>query len=364
MREDLKDLTNSIAIRQGEVAEGRMRREDFSDLITKEEEKEKKLLRERERAEEELEDLKKRKEGIANEVSKKEEELRGVKVLGEKLQGQFNELTFQGREINLEMENLSRRIRQDYGILLEEAERDYQVVEIEDRDGYRNRIAGLREKMEAMGPVNLVAMEEYKELEGRYNFLTGQKKDLEEAAASLKEAIAKINRTTRSLFSQTFEEIRENFNQVFQRLFEGGKADLVLLDERNILESGIEIKAQPPGRNLKSISLLSGGEKALTAIALLFGIFMVKPSPFCVLDEIDAALDEANIARFTRVLKEFAKKSQFIIVTHNRGTIEASDTMYGVTMEESGVSKLVSVKFAQEEIERQRRESARVKAKE
>ncbi len=210
--------------------------------------------------------------------------------------------------------------------------------------------------MEAMGLVNLVAMEEYKELEERYNFLTGQKKDLEEAAASLKEAIAKINKATRSLFSKTFEQIRENFNQVFQRLFEGGKADLILIDERNILESGIEIKARPPGRTSRSISLLSGGEKALTAIALLFGIFMVKPSPFCLLDEIDAALDEANVRRFTRVLTEFAKKSQFIVITHNRGTIEASDTMYGVTMEESGVSKLVSVKFAQEEIERQKRE--------
>ncbi len=363
MREDLNDLAKSIATRQGEVDEGRTRKEEFGDLVIKEEERQKELAKEREEVEKELEDLKKKKEEISNEVSKREEELREVKVLGEKLQGQFNELTFQGRELDLEIENLSRRIREDYGISLEEIEKDYQVPKIEDREEYRKGIAELREKMEAMGPVNLVAVEEYKELEERYNFLTGQKKDLEEAAASLKEAIATINKTTRSLFSKTFEEIRENFNQVFQRLFEGGKADLVLLDERNILESGIEIKARPPGRTLKSISLLSGGEKALTAIALLFGIFMVKPSPFCVLDEIDAALDEANISRFTRVLTEFARKSQFIIVTHNRGSIEASDTMYGVTMEESGVSKLVSVKFAQEEIERQQRESSQIKAK-
>lgn len=363
MRENLNDLTRSIETREGEIDEGRTKKEEFSDLITKEEERQKELLREREEIEKGLEDLKKEKEEITNEVSKKEEGLREVRALGEKLQGESNELSFRGRELDLGTENLARRVKEDYGISLEEIEGDYQVQEIEDREGYKARLRELREKMEAMGLVNLVAMEEYKELEERYNFLTGQKKDLEEAAASLKEAIAKINKATRSLFSKTFEQIRENFNQVFQRLFEGGQADLVLTDERNILESGIEIKARPPGRTSRSISLLSGGEKALTAIALLFGIFMVKPSPFCLLDEIDAALDEANVRRFTRVLTEFAKKSQFIVITHNRGTIEASDTMYGVTMEESGVSKLVSVKFAQEEIEKQKRESQPPKRK-
>ncbi|MBU4310720.1 chromosome segregation protein SMC [bacterium] len=361
MRENLKDLTRSIEAREGEIDEGKTRKEEFSDLITKEEKKQKELLREREETEKRLENLKRKKEEITDEVSKKEEELREIRVLGEKLQGESNELSFQGRELDLGTENLARRVKENYGVSLEEIEGNYQVPEIEDREGYKAKIRELREKIEALGLVNLVAIEEYKELEERYNFLTGQKKDLEEATVSLKEAIAKINRTTRSLFSKTFEQIRENFNQVFQRLFEGGKADLILIDERNILESGIEIKARPPGRTSRNISLLSGGEKALTAIALLFGIFMVKPSPFCVLDEIDAALDEANVSRFTRVLAEFAKKSQFIVVTHNRGTIEASDTMYGVTMEESGVSKLVSVKFAQEEIEKQRREEKKSK---
>ena len=364
MRDNLTDLVGSIEVRAGEIDEGRTRKEEFGNLITAEEKKQKELSKEKEEVEKGLEDLKKKKEEITNEVSKKEEELREVRVLGEKLQGESNELSFQGRELDLEIENLSRRVKKDYGVSLEEMERGYQTEEIESREEYKERIGELREKMGDMGPVNLVAIEEYKELEERYNFLTGQKKDLEEASASLKEAIAKINRITRSLFSKTFEQIRENFNQVFQKLFEGGQADLVLLDEKNILESGIEIKARPPGRTSRSISLLSGGEKALTAIALLFSIFMVKPSPFCVLDEIDAALDEANVRRFTRVLTEFAKKSQFIVITHNRGTIEASDTMYGVTMEESGVSKLVSVKFAQEEIEKQRRGSPRIKIKE
>ena len=354
MRENLSDLTKSINTREGEIDEGKTKKEEFGGLITKEEDKQKELLRESEEIEKKLEELKKKKEEITNKVSKKEEELREVRIFGEKLQEESSELNFQGRELDLTIENFSRRMKEDYGVSLEEIEGNYQAQEIEDREGYKAKIEELKEKIEALGPVNLIAIEEYKELEERYNFLTGQKKDLEEAAASLKEAITRINRTTRSLFSKTFEQIRENFSQVFQRLFEGGKADLVLIDERNILESGIEIKARPPGRTSRSISLLSGGEKALTAIALLFGIFMVKPSPFCLLDEIDAALDETNVGRFTRALTEFAKKSQFIVITHNRGTIEASDTMYGVTMEESGVSKLVSVKFAQEEIEKQK----------
>jgi chromosome segregation protein len=355
MRNGLDDLSQSLAARQQEIEEGKTKKEDIKALVEQEEARQAELMKEKEERESELEELKQQKEKFAGEISTKREELKEVKVLEDKLQSEFNRLALQDKELELELENHARRIKEDYGISLEEIARDYQTEEIDDRQSYKARIEELRDKLAAMGPVNLVAMGEYKELEERYNFLTGQKKDLDDADASLREAIAKINRTTRSLFSKNFEQIRENFNQVFQRLFEGGKADLVLLDERNILESGIEIKARPPGRALRSISLLSGGEKALTAIALLFAIFMVKPSPFCVLDEIDAALDEANVARFTRVLAEFAKKSQFIIVTHNRGTIEASDTMYGVTMEERGISKLVSVKFAQEAIERERK---------
>ncbi len=203
-----------------------------------------------------------------------------------------------------------------------------------------------------MGPVNLVAIEEHKELQERYDFLTSQQQDLLDAKESLHKAINRINRTTRKLFIETFEKIKAYFKEYFRLLFGGGTADIYLIDQADILESGIEIIVCPPGKKLQSISLLSGGEKALTSIALLFALFKVKPSPFCILDEVDAPLDEANIDRFSRILQEFLSASQFIIITHNKKTISIADVLYGITMEKSGISKIVSVKFAQEEIDR------------
>jgi chromosome segregation protein len=196
--------------------------------------------------------------------------------------------------------------------------------------------------------VNLVAIEEYDELKKRYDFLNQQHNDLLSAKKSLHEAILKINRTTRKMFLETFQKVREEFRNYFRLLFNGGDAQVFLIDEQDPLESGIEIICRPPGKKLQNVLLLSGGEKSMSAIALIFAIFKVKPSPFCVLDEIDAALDEANVDRFARMLQEFTKDSQFIVITHNKKTIVNADVMYGITMEESGVSKIVSVKFAQD----------------
>ena len=196
-----------------------------------------------------------------------------------------------------------------------------------------------------MGPVNLVAIEEYEETEQRYNFLTKQNDDLVAAKAQLLEVINRINTQTREMFVETFNKIRENFQGMFVEIFGGGKADLRLVDEGDVLESGIEIVARPPGKQLQSISLLSGGEQTMTAVALLFSIYQVKPSPFCVLDELDAPLDESNINRFIRILQRFLVHSQFIIITHNKRTIGMADVLYGVTMQEHGVSRIVSVKF-------------------
>jgi chromosome segregation protein len=206
-------------------------------------------------------------------------------------------------------------------------------------------IADLRTQLDNMGPVNLEAVHEYDELEERYKFLEAQNADLTNSQRELLDVIARINSTTRKLFAETFEQVRANFREMFSELFRGGRADLLLLDENDPLNCGIEITAKPPGKQLQSVSLLSGGERAMTAVALLFAIYMVRPSPFCILDEVDAPLDENNINCFIRVLDRFVQQSQFIIITHNKRTIAKADILYGVTMEERGVSKLVGVKL-------------------
>jgi len=214
----------------------------------------------------------------------------------------------------------------------------------------------LRKKCDSFGSVNLVAIEEYEELKERFEFLTKQQSDLLEAKSQLMNTIKKINRSTRQMFLDTFTKVSEEFRVYFRALFGGGEAELILLDPENVLESGIEIVAKPPGKKLQNISLLSGGEKTLTAIALIFAVFKVNPSPFCVLDEIDAALDESNIDRFSNLLKEFAKTAQFIVITHNKKTIAHSDVLYGITMPETGISKIVSVKFSDDHVEEKEEE--------
>jgi chromosome segregation protein len=209
----------------------------------------------------------------------------------------------------------------------------------------KTAIAEITERLDAMGPVNLEAIQEYDELEERQRFLDEQHGDLVRSKNELLDVINKINATTKELFAETFEQIRINFQEMFSELFGGGKANLLLVDDADPLESGIEIIAKPPGKQLQSISLLSGGEKTMTAVSLLFAIYMVKPSPFCVLDEMDAPLDESNINRFIKILDRFVTQSQFVVITHNKRTIAKSDLLYGITMEEHGISKLIGVKL-------------------
>ncbi len=189
------------------------------------------------------------------------------------------------------------------------------------------------------------ALEEYQEFDERYQFLDKQRTDIEQSIADTQKAIAEINRRSVEQFQDAFKHIRENFMDVFQLLFRGGQCDLRLMDDGDVLESGIDIIAQPPGKRLQNVLLLSGGEKALTALALLIAIFRYRPSPFCVLDEVDAPLDDANVTRFTELLSELSKETQFIVITHNKRTMEIAQTLYGVTMEEPGVSKIVGVDF-------------------
>lgn len=207
----------------------------------------------------------------------------------------------------------------------------------------------LRERISAMGAVNLVAIEEYAELKQRYDFLRGQTDDLWQSKNALIADIDEINATSQKLFSDTFEQIKKNFEFTFHKIFGGGTADLKLVESQDVLDSGIEIIARPPGTVLKSLSLLSGGQRTMTAVSLLFAIYMVKPSPFCVLDELDAPLDDANIGRYTDILKDFIKYSQFLVITHNKRTMSAAGTIYGVTMQERGVTTLISMRFNGEE---------------
>ena len=212
----------------------------------------------------------------------------------------------------------------------------------------RVREKALRERIRRLGEVNVMAVEEYEEVKKRFDHLTAERSDLEQSIEHLNDAIEYINQTSEDRYRKAFEAIAERFERLFPIIFGGGSAKLSLLypeGSTDILEAGVDILAQPPGKKVSSITLLSGGEKALTAISLIFAIFMVKPSPFCVLDEVDAPLDDANIGKFNALLKEMASKSQFILITHNKKTMELNDSLYGVTMEEPGVSKMVSIQL-------------------
>ena len=272
-------------------------------------------------------------------------------ILGQKkgelsrIQTDLTQEKINSNRLSLELNQINEKLTEEFNLSLDEALQTVSQAPVDTSEDYVRSIEKLKRSIETMGPVNLAAPEEYERLDERYKFLKSQEDDLIKSSEDLRKVISKIDGTTRANFKKTFTSVRNNFQKVFTQLFEGGEADLVLTNEADLLETGVDIVAQPPGKKLQNISLLSGGEKALCAIALLFALFMVKPSPFCVLDEVDAPLDDANLQRFTMLLKEFVNKTQFIVVTHNKKTMEMSDVLYGVTMEEFGISKLISVKF-------------------
>ena len=210
----------------------------------------------------------------------------------------------------------------------------------------QRKVNNLRNDIKELGSINIDSIEEYKKLKERYDFMSEQRLDLENTMAKLRKVIVDLTEVMRKQFDEKFKIINKNFAEVFSELFGGGKAELKLTDENDILESGIEIEVQPPGKKLQNMSLLSGGERAFTAIALLFAILKINPAPFCVLDEIEAALDDVNVYRFAEYLKKFAKDTQFLVITHRKGTMEVADTVYGITMEENGISKLLSMKLS------------------
>jgi len=222
-----------------------------------------------------------------------------------------------------------------------------------DEVALREQLQKIREKLDRMGPINLAAIHEHQELDERYRFLTTQEQDLSTSIGSLKEIIQRINRTTKDMFAGTFAELQQKFSEVFVKFFPGGRAELQLVEAQadeaaeggGPQEPGVDIVVQPPGKRLKSITMLSGGEKTLTAMALLFASFLIRPTPFCILDEIDAPLDEENIGRFTAVLHDLSEGAQFMVITHSKQTMAIADSLFGVTMEEPGISKILSVRL-------------------
>lgn len=283
-------------------------------------------------------------EGLREQEETLETKDRESRQLGHQIQEMTEEISavdLKRSEVKIQISHIEEKAFEDFNVSLQEMLNQYdgQV----DEDAVTEELNQLKEKVAKLGEVNLAALSEYQQASERFTFLQRQQEDLADSIRALHETIEKIDQTTRKLFKETFEQVNEHFKDNFTRLFLGGKAELTLSDPDNILESGIEITASPLGKTMHNISLLSGGEKTMTAIALMFAILKVRPSPFCLLDEVDAPLDEANVVRFQEMLKEMSDKTQFIIITHNQKTMSFADTLYGVTMEERGVSKVVSV---------------------
>ncbi|MBN2338442.1 MAG: chromosome segregation protein SMC [Acidobacteria bacterium] len=279
-----------------------------------------------------------------------EEQLRVLHSGREETLNARSRIEIEKTRLENDLEHLERHCQEEFHVPVAEL-----VVDIEDAGWQREyrevaeEYDRMREAVENFGPINMRALEEYKELEQRYQFLNGQRLDIEKSISDIQKAIADINRRSVEQFEEAFRAIRKNFQEVFQILFGGGQCDLRLLDEEDMLDSGIDIIAQPPGKRLQNVLLLSGGEKALTALALLIAIFRYRPSPVCVLDEVDAPLDDANVNRFARLVTELSHNTQFILITHNKNTMETAQTMYGITMEEPGVSKIIGVDFRQQQ---------------
>jgi chromosome segregation protein len=302
------------------------------------------LFLERDEAQEALRQREQAAERLAESMLEAERQVRAARAAERESLDRRHAQELERQELAGRIGRIQDRLEGEWGRPLEVLLAEAEPVE-GDPEVLRDELREIVEKLERIGLVNMLAVEEHQEESARLEFLTEQRQDLKEARDDLRAAIRQINETATRLFQDTFHQIRDNFKATYQRLFEGGEADLWLEEGEDPLESTIEIHASPRGKKTQRIDLLSGGERALTALSLLFGIYLVKPSPFCVLDEVDAPLDESNIYRFIKLLQEFKAQSQFIVITHNARTIEAADWIYGVTMEEPGVSRIVGVQL-------------------
>ncbi len=291
-----------------------------------------------------IEELKKERAQKSEKLSKQEDEITAKFKVIEDLKGQLVKLDVKKTKIEEDINGIINKMWEEYELTPNNAE---QYQKPENVALTQRRVNSLRTEIRELGSVNVDSIEEYKNLKDRYDFMSEQRLDLENTMSKLRKVISDMTQIMKEQFKEKFKVINKNFGEVFAELFGGGKAELTLEDEENILECGIEITVQPPGKKLQNMMLLSGGEKAFTAIALLFAILKINPAPFCVLDEIEAALDDVNVFRYADYLKKFTAHTQFLVITHRKGTMEVADTVYGVTMEESGISKLLSMKLKQ-----------------
>ena len=367
LEQRLRELAQLVEARRNECSSFVSRKEQAESEIQDSQAKIERLQHERVQVSAQTAETIGRKNSQEAEIAQRDESLRTQRSRLTELQNQRSALDVELAQRNMSVQNLRDKIREKYHLNLDDIRSECITITYADEGPAKvqtlspeemaasgagtdwaavaQQVEALQKKLDEIGPVNLVAIEEYEETEQRHQFLSQQYEDLVNAKTELLEIINRINTQTRQMFVETFEKIRDNFRLMFTEVFGGGKADLILSDENDVLESGIEIVARPPGKQLQSISLLSGGEQTMTAVSLLFSIYQVKPSPFCVLDELDAPLDESNVVRFVKILQRFLAHSQFIIITHNKRTIGMADVLYGVTMQEHGVSKIVSVKF-------------------
>jgi chromosome segregation protein len=339
--------TKEIADQQAVIDSDEQTRIDLGEQVAKAQREFLHLEGDRAEAESHVDELTEERENLLQEVTVLQKEMRATRRRFEQQNRARHKLEVTTTQLEMRIKSVSTRIHDKYQISIDALPPLVMDEQAMDEIDLLDNIEKLKAELAAMGAVNLKAIEAYEEHKKRHDFLVSQREDVQQSIQSTYQAIQKINQTSRDVFLETFEQVQTNFQEVFTQLFGGGETELLLTDPSNVLDSGIDIIARPPGKRPQSITQLSGGERSLVAIGLLFAVFKIKPSPFCVLDEVDAALDEANVLRFANLIRAYTENTQFVIITHNRRTMEIADAMYGVTMEQAGISKIVSAKFAE-----------------
>ena len=340
--QDIANTEQSNQNRQAQIEKILYDNKNLQQSIEETKEKIEKIKEEVKNSGSKIEELKQKREAQNTKLAEQEEELTEKFNVIEDLKAQIVKIDVRKTKLEQDINDIINKMWEEYELTpntVKEYKRPENIATTQ------KTVVELRTKIRNLGPVNINSIDEYKAQKERYEFMCDQRLDLENTMNKLRNVISEITNTMKEQFKEKFELINKNFAEVFKELFGGGNATLKLEDENNILECGIDITVQPPGKKLQNMMLLSGGEKAFTAIALLFAILKINPAPFCVLDEIEAALDDVNVYRFAEYLKKFSKETQFLVITHRKGTMEVADTVYGVTMEENGISKLLSIKI-------------------